>query len=838
VANQVKRVLLLSVAFFCLACSQPSGVDDENDATGRDAAADGTVVRDDSTDRSDTGSDSSNDTALTGDTDPDGNPDLVEDRSSDPVNDAVEDGEHEGDESIRDGELDRADSGDGNDVGPPSTPDCEDVWWTVHTLDYSFSVTDAVDSGDINGDSRDDLAGAGLDGFYFYTVESSSRYERIDLEAPNYPDGTAIALGQFDTGSSLDIVGADYDIVDDLATIYVWLNKSGDGVDLSAEVAHTFADQQVTGLFAGDIDDDGDVDIAFSTDAYLAIDEPGGVYWLENTDGSGENWTRHAIEEGLNDPSSVAIADLDGAGRPEIWATIEWDHEVVVYRWNGSSWGREAIATEFREPSAVIAADLDHDGHQDVLATSFDSGELRWWRNDGSGGLPGVGEVLATRFSGANSIDVADVDGDGDRDVVVSGYYQSRLLLALNGGNATEWTRREMVITDYISTSPIQKPESVRFGDFDGDGDTDIGVGLSHHSYHHVRWARNNALVDAVEFSEHVVDYYSPDLESLALGDIDGDDDIDFVTGSTRTETISWWRNAGTGGFAEIEVDTEYSELQTVALGDLDGDDDIDIVAGSLLGEGVTIFENRDGAGNNWVEVAVSDESAADLHVVDIDGDDDLDILAAGLLANRIVLWENDDDGGWDEVEVDSDFEMAMSVASGDLDDDGDLDIVAGSGGEDGVRWWEQTESDGWVAHGLSGISAGATVVVADVDGDEDDDVIMSSFTSRGTWARLQGDDGEFTSVRLEEFGDGARGLATADVDGDGDLDVLVAAEESDRVYYIEQLNGGKWYSHRISFGGALQVGAADLNGDGSVEVIAVGDDIDGDFLYWDQLCE
>ena len=79
--------------------------------------------------------------------------------------------------------------------------------------------------------------------------------------------------------------------------------------------------------------------------------------------------------------------------------------------------GQQIITTAAIGATSVYAADLDNDGDMDVLSASYDDSKIAWYENDGSGNF-GVQQIITTVADAAASVYAADLDNDGDIDVL------------------------------------------------------------------------------------------------------------------------------------------------------------------------------------------------------------------------------------------------------------------------------------------------------------------------------------------------------------------------------------------------------------------------------------
>ena len=170
-------------------------------------------------------------------------------------------------------------------------------------------------------------------------------------------------------------------------------------------------------VFAADLDGDGDLDVLSAS--YYYYDAR--IAWYENTDGAGTFSAQKVIDTSSEGDSSVFSADIDGDGDFDVlWASSNYDKIA----WNenldgaGSFGAPKVISTATNAPKSVFAADLDGDGDLDVLSASDYDDKIAWYENTDGDGTFGAQEVISTLADGASSVFAADVDGDGDLDVL------------------------------------------------------------------------------------------------------------------------------------------------------------------------------------------------------------------------------------------------------------------------------------------------------------------------------------------------------------------------------------------------------------------------------------
>jgi len=201
--------------------------------------------------------------------------------------------------------------------------------------------------------------------------------------------------------------------------------------------------------------------------------------------------------------------------------------------WNFGNYQQRVITITADGAKEVEAADLDGDGDQDVLFASLNDEILGWFEN-----LDGLGnfgpEQFISHFSEELPIVVCDMDGDGDNDILYSTSQVGRIDWYENVNGLGDFSQQHVV-------EPLHVGEitGISNADLDLDGDFDV---LAATLWDEVLWYEN---IDGMgNFSpEQLVSTDSGFYTGVFCADLDSDGDNDVITTSFFGHELSWYRN-------------------------------------------------------------------------------------------------------------------------------------------------------------------------------------------------------------------------------------------------------------------------------------------------------
>jgi len=309
-----------------------------------------------------------------------------------------------------------------------------------------------------------------------------------------------------------------------------------------------------------------------------------------------------------NEPESVAIGDFDGDGKPDLAVVNYGSSTVSVFR-NISSSG-SITASSFATkvdfatgslPSSVAIGDLDGDGKPDLAVANYSSNTISVLRNTASSGsITAASFAVRVDFAtGSNPISVAigDLDGDGKPDLALANLGSSAVSVLRNTASSGSITTASFAAKVDFATGSV--PYSVAIGDLDGDGKPDLAV--ANEGSNTVSVFRNTASsgpITAASFAAKVDFATGINPISVAIGDLDGDGKPGLAVANFGSSTVSVFRNAASSGSitaasfaAKVDFATG-SNPYSVAIGDLDGDGKPDLAVANLTSSTVSVLRN------------------------------------------------------------------------------------------------------------------------------------------------------------------------------------------------------------------------------------------------------
>jgi IPT/TIG domain-containing protein/VCBS repeat protein len=485
-------------------------------------------------------------------------------------------------------------------------------------------------------------------------------------------------------------------------------------------------------------------------------------------------------------------------------------------------------------PMDVAVGDLNGDGALDAIVPDFEENVLAVYLGHGDGSLD-FAQALPSGAAAPISVALADIDGDGDLDAAVvnrnaaSPEVQANVSIFTNDG-----TGRLALSTTY---GVGQGPDAVRLADFDGDGVVDMAFINRNADPGQIQWRRGlgDGTFDRTR-NTFSLPCGSPSAPvSMAVGDMNGDGlpDLAIVDSGTSSVTIA----IATGsvplfaipeGLCYIVAASAGATPQRVAVGDLDGDGNLDVVTSNLREASVSVLlgdgHGRLGSTRTFPTGASAGSRPLGLAVADFDGDGLADVITVELETDTMSFLKGDGHGGLALPVLRQVGDRPGAVAIGDFDRDGRTDAIVVSQSSDTVSVLRGSPTGPVSAEGITVGQNPSAGVSADLNHDGWDDVVVTNQDEDSIDVFANDRTGRLVLARtlLVRGGAGPSDVVVADFDGDGNLDLCVSGQFSNSVFvFLGTGDFGFGPPQETVFDASFPIALAtgDWNQDGAVDI-------------------
>jgi hypothetical protein len=293
-----------------------------------------------------------------------------------------------------------------NDGGNP-------IQWTKEVIDDNYGGAIYLCAEDINGDGHLDIIATAAIAHQVCWWSNSGGVPiqwTKHLIVSNYTEAHGIIAIDLDKDQKMDILST----AAALNKITWWKNETGTGLSwIEQTIDNNFNYTQ--SISAGDFNLDGHTDIvAAALNAHQ-------IAWYKNDGGNPVQWIKNTIANNFSMAHSVEVCEINGDSLPDILGVAYGAHEISYWQNMGGNpitWEKHSIDNSYSGPLEVCAADIDCDGDVDVAGTAGIGDEVAWWSNEGGNPVQWVKHNLASNFYDAWPISLADIDNDGDIDIV------------------------------------------------------------------------------------------------------------------------------------------------------------------------------------------------------------------------------------------------------------------------------------------------------------------------------------------------------------------------------------------------------------------------------------
>ncbi len=517
---------------------------------------------------------------------------------------------------------------------------------------------------------------------------------------------STFAQGKFVTGGDVDGDG-DNDVLRIFVNgggdrkIRWYENTDGAGTFANAQILFDLPDLQYTSnsdsnnLQLIDINNDDDLDIIISQSNL------GRLSFYENL-GAATFATESIVASSFININSFDIQDIDDNGTLDIVTTSREDNQVS---WFSNTDGLGSFSTENKittiaySVNHVDVADFNGDGFLDLVSTSHNDNKVAWYKNiDGLGDFSEEQILISNTSPATRDAFAVDIDNDMDTDVLVRTYLDNnidefQILWFENDGNGN-FTQEHVILTTPDDINQIN------YADIDNDGDFDI---IYRMDYNVLKLTKNNGDGTFAAPQDITTIPSSAIMRSFKLVDMDNDSYIDIIT--VNNDAIVWYKNNGLGAYNSYTTIAAITNSTSVFVADINGDTFNDVLFAETFSNKVGYYLGTNAQATAFNVRVISSQipvNPAVIYALDIDNDGDQDMITNSDENAKFIWFENDGFANFgDPIEISSVIGDLNYITNADINNDGIEDLITTSYSDSKIAWFQNL---GAFTNSISGV--------------------------------------------------------------------------------------------------------------------------------------